>query len=167
MRCSPGILLNMRSPTAANLWNSWFSRHGIVGTLCWAGIRTSSRTDLQSSMTLAMYLRDQGREVWAKGGMNFDAKIRRQSIDPEDLIHAHIGGDRIDVLAHSWTAARLFEEGHLAREVAARYAGWETPQGRAMLSGELSLDEIAARAEAEDLTITPRSRPPGAVGKSG
>ena len=110
--------------------------------------------DLQS-ITLAMYYVIKAGGL-GKGGMNFDAKIRRQSIDPEDLIHAHIGG--IDLCARAFlTAARLFEEGQLAREVAARYAGWETPQGRAMLSGELSLDEIAARAEAEDLTITPRS----------
>jgi xylose isomerase len=110
--------------------------------------------DLQS-MTLAMYYVIKAGGL-GKGGMNFDAKIRRQSIDPEDLIHAHIGG--IDICARAFlTAARLFEEGQLAREVAARYAGWDTPQGRAMLSGELSLDAIAARAEAEDLSITPRS----------
>lgn len=110
--------------------------------------------DLQS-MTLAMYYVIKAGGL-GKGGMNFDAKIRRQSIDPDDLIHAHIGG--IDICARAFlTAARLFEEGQLAREVAARYAGWDTPQGNAMLNGELSLDAIAARAEAEDLAITPRS----------
>jgi xylose isomerase len=110
--------------------------------------------DLQS-MTLAMYYVIKAGGL-GKGGMNFDAKIRRQSIDPEDLIHAHIGG--MDLCARAFlTAARLFEEGQLAREVAARYAGWNTPRGRAMLNGELSLDDIAARAEAEDLAITPRS----------
>ncbi len=110
--------------------------------------------DLQS-MTLAMFYVIKAGGL-GKGGMNFDAKIRRQSIDAEDLIHAHIGG--IDLCARAFlTAARLFEEGQLAREVAARYAGWDTPQGRAMLNGELSLAEIATRAEAEDLTTTPRS----------
>ena len=110
--------------------------------------------DLQS-MTLAMYYVIKAGGL-GKGGMNFDAKIRRQSIDPDDLIHAHIGG--MDLCARAFlTAVRLFEEGHLAREVAARYAGWDTPQGNAMLNGELSLDAIAARAEAEDLAITPRS----------
>jgi xylose isomerase len=110
--------------------------------------------DLQS-MTLAMYYVIKAGGL-GKGGMNFDAKIRRQSIDPEDLVHAHIGG--IDLCARAFlTAARLFEEGQLAGEVAARYAGWDTPQGRAMLNGELSLDAIAARAEDEDLSIAPRS----------
>jgi len=54
-------------------------------------------------------------------------------------------------------AAHLFEEGHLAREVASRYSAWDTPQGRAMLNGELSLDAIAARVEAENLNPSPRS----------
>lgn len=110
--------------------------------------------DLQS-MTLAMYCVIKAGGL-RKGGMNFDAKIRRQSIEPEDLIHAHIGG--VDLCARAFlTAARLFEEGHLEKAVAARYANWETPWGRAMLDGELSLQAIAARAEAEELNATPRS----------
>jgi xylose isomerase len=110
--------------------------------------------DLQS-MTLAMYYVIKAGGL-GKGGMNFDAKIRRQSIEPEDLIHAHIGG--VDLCARAFlTAARLFEEGRLEKAVAARYANWETPLGRAMLNGELSLEEIAARAEAEELNATPRS----------
>ncbi len=56
------------------------------------------------------------------GGLNFDAKIRRQSIDPADLVAAHVGG--IDVCARAFLAAhRIVEEGELARDVAARYAG--------------------------------------------
>jgi xylose isomerase len=110
--------------------------------------------DLQS-MTLAMYYVIKAGGL-GRGGMNFDAKIRRQSIEPEDLIHAHIGG--VDLCARAFlTAARLFEEGRLEKAVAARYANWETPLGRAMLNGELSLEEIAARAEAEELNATPRS----------
>jgi xylose isomerase len=110
--------------------------------------------DLQS-MTLAMYYVIKAGGL-GKGGMNFDAKIRRQSIEPEDLIHAHIGG--VDLSARAFlTAARLFEEGHLAKAVAARYANWETPWARAILNGERSLEEIAARAEAEELSATPRS----------
>ena len=110
--------------------------------------------DLQS-MTLAMYYVIKAGGL-GRGGMNFDAKIRRQSIEPEDLVHAHIGG--VDLCARAFlTAARLFEEGRLEKAVAARYANWETPLGRAMLNGELSLEEIAARAEAEELNATPRS----------
>jgi xylose isomerase len=107
------------------------------------------------SMILAMYyvIRSGGL---GRGGMNFDAKVRRQSIEPADIIHAHIGG--VDLCARAFLiAARLFEEGHLAKEVADRYAGWDTPQARAMLSGALSLDEIAVKAEAEELNPSPRS----------
>jgi xylose isomerase len=110
--------------------------------------------DLQS-MTMAMYYVIKAGGL-GRGGMNFDAKVRRQSIEPEDLIQAHIGG--VDLCARAFlTAARLFEEGHLAKEVASRYAGWDTPQGRTMLSGELSLEAIAAKAEAEELNPLPRS----------
>lgn len=110
--------------------------------------------DLQS-MTQAMYyvIKAGGLDT---GGMNFDAKIRRQSIEPEDLIHAHIGG--VDLCARAFlTAARIFEDGHLAKEVADRYAGWDTPRGHAMLNGELSLDTIAAQTEAQELSPSPRS----------
>jgi xylose isomerase len=110
--------------------------------------------DLQS-MTQAMYYVIKAGGL-GTGGMNFDAKIRRQSIEPEDLIHAHIGG--VDLCARAFlTAARIFEDGHLAKAVADRYAGWDTPQGRAMLNGELSLDTIAAQSEAEELNPSPRS----------
>jgi xylose isomerase len=110
--------------------------------------------DMQS-MTLAMYYVIQAGGL-GKGGMNFDAKLRRQSIDPADLIHAHVGG--IDLSARAFlAAARIFEEGRLANEVVARYSGWEAPQARAMLDGEFTLDAIAARVEAEELNVIPRS----------
>ncbi|MGD0445458.1 MAG: xylose isomerase [Edaphobacter sp.] len=107
------------------------------------------------SMTLAMYhvIKAGGLN---QGGMNFDAKIRRQSIEPEDLIHAHIGG--IDLCARAFLiAARIFEEGCLAKAVTARYAEWNTPENCAMLKGEITLDAIAARAEAREIDPAPRS----------
>jgi|SRR5665213_2928527 len=110
--------------------------------------------DLQS-MTMAMYYVIRAGGL-GRGGMNLDAKVRRQSIAPEDLIHAHIGG--VDLCARAFlTAARLYEEGHLAKEVASRYAGWSTPEGRAMLNGKLSMETIAAQSEAEELNPLPRS----------
>lgn len=76
------------------------------------------------------------------GGFNFDAKLRRQSIDPEDLFHAHIGG--IDTLARALLqAARMIEDGALSRAVAARYAGWDGPLGRAILTGQQSLSGLS------------------------
>lgn len=56
------------------------------------------------------------------GGFNFDAKVRRQSIDAADLFHGHIGG--IDTIAHSLVkAAALIEDGKLDAFRAERYAG--------------------------------------------
>src|SRR6476661_4327858 len=66
------------------------------------------------------------------GGMNFDAKIRRQSIDPDDLLHAHIGS--MDACARGLLiAAKMIEDGALANEVKSRYAKWDEPRNKAML----------------------------------
>jgi len=90
------------------------------------------------------------------GGCNFDAKVRRQSFTPEDLIHAHIGG--IDLCARGFlTAASLIEEGKYDALLAERYAGWKTPEAQAMLSGKMSLEEIAAKAEKQAIQPHPRS----------
>jgi xylose isomerase len=82
------------------------------------------------------------------GGLNFDAKIRRQSIDPDDLLHAHIGG--MDVCARALlAAARIMEDGGLQQALDARYAGWATPQGQNMLRGKASLADIASSVTGE------------------
>ena len=90
------------------------------------------------------------------GGTNFDAKLRRQSIDPEDLLMAHIGG--MDICARGFkAAAAMIEDGTLDQFVADRYAGWQRDDAQDMLSGKLSLDDIAKRVEAEDINPKPRS----------
>ncbi len=90
------------------------------------------------------------------GGLNFDAKIRRQSIDPEDLLHAHIGA--MDVCARALLIAeRMIEDGALQRFVDERYAGWDTEEGKAILAGQRSLADLAARVERESLDPQPRS----------
>ena len=90
------------------------------------------------------------------GGFNFDAKLRRQSIDPTDLLHAHIGG--VDTLARGLLhAARILDDGTLDAFVDARYAGWERPFGREILAGKRSLAELADDALARDLDPKPRS----------
>lgn len=71
---------------------------------------------------------------YTTGGTNFDAKIRRQSLDPEDLILAHVGG--MDTCARALIcAASLFEDGRLEAARADRYAGWQGAQG--LLTGGL------------------------------
>lgn len=94
---------------------------------------------------LALYLVLQAGGL-TTGGFNFDAKLRRQSIDPLDLFHAHIGG--IDTLARGLLAAgRMIEDGSMDRFVSDRYAGWADTEGRAILAGERSLETLADRAQ--------------------
>lgn len=89
------------------------------------------------------------------GGTNFDAKLRRQSLDPEDLVLAHVGG--MDLCARALkSAAAMLEDGNLEAARAERYAGWNTPANRAMLE-EGDLASIAERVEAEGLNPEPRS----------
>ena len=77
------------------------------------------------------------------GGFNFDAKVRRQSIDAVDLFHGHIGA--MDVAARALLAAeRMIQDGTLARAVEDRYAGWRTPFGRDILDGKSSLEALSA-----------------------
>jgi xylose isomerase len=107
------------------------------------------------SMTLAMYHVIQAGGL-GRGGMNFDAKVRRQSTEPEDLLHAHIGG--VDMCARAFLiAAKIHEEGRLADIVDARYAGWNLPENKAVLAGEESLEAIAARSEERNINPLPRS----------
>ncbi|WP_179638563.1 xylose isomerase [Tunturiibacter empetritectus] len=107
------------------------------------------------SMTLAMYQVIQAGGL-GMGGMNFDAKVRRQSTEPEDLLHAHIGG--VDMCARAFLiAAKVQEEGRLAEIVSTRYAGWNLPENQAILAGKESLDEIAARSEERNINPQPRS----------
>ncbi len=104
-------------------------------------------------MALAYYevLRNGGLHT---GGTNFDAKIRRQSLDAEDLILGHVGG--MDTCARALkAAAALLEDGGLEKARAERYAGWATPAAQAMLKGGLT--EAAARVTAEGLEPQPKS----------
>lgn len=89
------------------------------------------------------------------GGTNFDAKIRRQSLDPEDLVAAHIGG--MDICARGLkAAAAMLEDGGLQDAVAARYAGWDKDINRDMLENG-DFESISARVLAENINPKPRS----------
>ena len=89
----------------------------------------------------------------APGGFNFDAKLRRQSTDRNDLFHAHIGA--LDTLAQALlVAADLVERGELAALRDERYAGWDGALGTAIMDG--SLDLAALEARVADGSIDPR-----------
>ena len=88
------------------------------------------------------------------GGTNFDAKLRRQSLDAEDLILGHVGA--MDVCAAGLkAAAKMLEDGKLEAERDARYAGWDTNDGRALMRSDLTA--ISAHVTAYDINPTPQS----------
>ena len=104
-------------------------------------------------MTLAMLeiLRAGG---FTTGGFNFDAKVRRQSIDPVDLFHGHIGA--IDVLARALLAAdAILADGRLQANLNSRYAGWHDGFGAALQGFDLAA--IAALAEQRGIDPQPVS----------
>ena len=105
------------------------------------------------SLLLARILQAGG---FSTGGFNFDAKVRRQSFEPEDLFHAHVGG--MDILAHALLVAdRILADGKLPAVVDARYAGWKTGLGKEILDRKLSLVQIADQVNARNLDPKPRS----------
>ncbi|MCC7504826.1 MAG: xylose isomerase [Saprospiraceae bacterium] len=76
------------------------------------------------------------------GGVNFDAKTRRNSTDPDDLFHAHIGG--IDVFARALLAADAILEKSAYRQLRReRYASFDSGEGQAFEKGQLSLENLA------------------------
>ncbi|MCO4092764.1 MAG: xylose isomerase [Sphingorhabdus sp.] len=90
------------------------------------------------------------------GGFNFDAKVRRQSIDAEDLFHGHIGG--IDTLAHALVkAAAIIEDGKVDAFRKARYTDWQGELGQAIHAPQASLASIADLAISRDLKPRPKS----------
>ena len=90
------------------------------------------------------------------GGTNFDAKLRRQSLDPDDLLHGHIGG--MDVCARALkAAAAMLHDGVLEDAVNQRYAGWSADEARKMLNGGYGLAEIQAYVEASGVDPNPVS----------
>ena len=90
------------------------------------------------------------------GGFNFDAKVRRQSIDAADLFHGHIGG--IDTVAHGLIkAAAIIEDGKLDAFRAERYVGWQGELGQTIHAKGTTLATIADLAAARDVAPQPRS----------
>jgi xylose isomerase len=108
-----------------------------------------------SEVAMAMYIIF-GSGGFTSGGVNFDAKLRRQSIDPSDLFHGHIGG--MDVCARALLIAeKMIETDMLEQLRRERYAGWSENFGQSILNGELSMAEISDRVLAESLEPRPSS----------
>lgn len=75
------------------------------------------------------------------GGVNFDAKVRRESFEPVDLFHAHIGG--MDAFAYGLKlAAKIRAEGSLKDIVKQRYASWDTGVGAEVEKGTANFETL-------------------------
>jgi xylose isomerase len=139
----------------------------VAGGLGILGSVDANRNDLQSGWDTDQFPNNPGEMALAfyqilkagglgKGGFNFDAKVRRQSIDPADLLHGHVGG--LDVLARGLKgAAAMIEDGTFDKAQEARYAGWQEKGAAAMLKGERTLEQIAQWVDAENINPQPRS----------
>ncbi len=98
-------------------------------------------TDLYDT-TLAMYilLKDGG---FTTGGLNFDAKLRRQSTDPVDLFYAHIGG--MDAFARGLkNAVKMIKNKRFEKAVNTRYAGWNRTLGKKIENGKVGFEKLEA-----------------------
>jgi xylose isomerase len=81
------------------------------------------------------------------GGINFDAKLRRNSTDMEDLFHAHIGG--MDTFARALVVAdKVLQHGEYQKIRAERYASFNEGKGKEFEQGKLSLEDLRAYAAA-------------------
>jgi xylose isomerase len=90
------------------------------------------------------------------GGVNFDAKVRRQSLDAVDLFHAHVGA--IDVTARALLAVEaMIKDGKLAQAVKERYQGWSGPLGKEILSGKATLESLSRQVLDRNQDVAPVS----------
>ena len=105
------------------------------------------------SLVLFEVLRGGG---FASGGFNFDTKLRRQSLDRNDLFHGHIGG--IDTLAQALlVAADLHEDATLSAARDQRYGDWDGELGRSITEGTATLASLADHVTRAGLEPAPRS----------
>ena len=135
--------------------------HGIFGSVdanrgdAQNGWDTDQFPNSVDELSLALYeiLRGGGLST---GGFNFDAKLRRQSIDRLDLFHGHVGG--MDTLARALlVAVELLESETLSRPLEERYAGWTSELGQGVLSGSETLATLEARVHAGEIDPAPVS----------
>lgn len=125
---------------------TYASMHGLLGSI------DANRGDLllgwdTDQFPTDLYLTTQcmlvilGQGGLAPGGVNFDAKVRRESFEPIDLFHAHIGG--MDAFAQGLKiAARMRADGVLRDFVKQRYASWDSGIGAEIEAGKVGFAEL-------------------------
>ena len=125
---------------AANSLGSIDANMGTPG-LGWDTDRFPTDLFLTTHVMLAVL----GMGGFQAGGLNFDAKRRRESFEPIDLFYSHIAG--MDSFAFGLkAAARIRADGRFAQFIQDRYASWSTPLGIEVASGKYTLSECAQLA---------------------
>jgi xylose isomerase len=100
-------------------------------------------TDIYLTTEIMLKILEMGG--FTTGGLNFDAKRRRESHEPADLFHAHIGG--MDAFARGLKiAAAIREDGRLQQFVNNRYKSWTTGIGAKIANKQVTLEEVSAYA---------------------
>jgi len=83
---------------------------------------------------------------FTNGGFNFDAKVRRESVDNEDLFMGHIGG--MDAFAYALKVAhKIIDDGALSKVLTNRYSSFDTGLGNTFEQGKLTLEALAEHAQ--------------------
>ena len=101
-------------------------------------------TDLYLTTNIMLRILKMGG--FTKGGLNFDAKRRRESHEPVDLFHAHIGG--MDAFARGLKIAHaIIKDGKMDQFVAKRYSSWDSGIGKKVESGKVTLAQLDAYAQ--------------------
>jgi xylose isomerase len=91
------------------------------------------------------------------GGLNFDAECRRESFEPVDLFHAHIGG--MDAFARGLKIAHaIIEDGRIDAFVRDRYKSYDSGIGARIESGDVTIDELEAHALSRPEPAVPSGR---------
>jgi len=97
-------------------------------------------TDLYGTTQVMLKVLEMGG--FTTGGLNFDAKRRRESHEPVDLFHAHIGG--MDAFARGLKiAAAIKKDGRIDEFIRARYASWESGVGADIEAGKHTLASLS------------------------
>jgi xylose isomerase len=125
---------------------AYASMHGLLGSIdanrgdLLLGWDTDQfPTDVYLTTTCMLVILAQGG--LAPGGINFDAKVRRESFEPVDLFHAHIGG--MDAFALGLKiAAQIRKDGVLRDFVKQRYASWDSGIGQRIEKGEATFEDL-------------------------
>jgi xylose isomerase len=112
-------------------------------------------TDIYST-TLAMMI-ILGQNGLGRGGLNFDAKVRRSSNDPIDLFHAHIGG--MDAFARGLLIAeRMIDDKVFSKFTQERYSSYGSGIGAAIMTGQVGMEEVEKWVMNQKYPVLPSGR---------